>query len=127
MTTIKETATALGEKVSGAKDAVLDARRSASNLMDQARTDTAGALHSAAAAVRAAGSHSAAAVEDATESAGQKLDSTSSYIRKNDAGDMLHDLRRVVRKHPGAFLILTAAVAALAGYLAATNNNRSRS
>ena len=124
MTTIKETAAALGETVHAAKGAVQDLRRSASTMMDQARKDTAEALHSAASTVRSAGSQSAAAVEGCAEGTGQRLDSTSSYIRKHDAADMAHDLRTIARRHPGSFLLLTASIAAVVGYMAGSWNGR---
>ncbi len=127
MTTMKETAAALGETVLAAKVAVQDMGRSASDVMDQARTDTAAKLNSAASAVRSAGNQSAAMIEECSEGTGQRLDSTSSYLRKHDAADMLDDLRRIVRRHPGSFLLLTASVAAFAGYVTAAKTNRQRS
>jgi hypothetical protein len=117
MTSVKETTAALSETVLAAKGAVQDIRRSATNMMDQARTDTAETLHSAASTVRAAGNQGSAAIEDFAEGTGQRLDATSAYIGKNDASDMAHDLRRIVRRHPGAFLLLTASVAACIGYV----------
>ena len=63
MTTIKETATALGETVLDAKGAVEDMRKSASTMLDQARSDTSASLDSAASAVRAAGNRGAGASE----------------------------------------------------------------
>ena len=119
MTTMRETAAALSETVLAAKAAAIDLGRSASNMADQARADTAANLHSAASTVRAAGARSAEFVEEYTSDASRRLDSTSSYIRKHDGADMLHDMRRIVRRHPGAFVLFTAAVALCAGYLLA--------
>ena len=127
MTTMKETAATLGETVLAAKVAVQDIGRSASNMMDQARSDTARNLHSTASAVRSAGSQSAAMVEECAENTGARLDSTSSYIRKHDGADMMHDLRTIVRRHPGSFLLLAASVAACIGYVTGTKANRQRS
>lgn len=126
MATMKETAAALGENVLAAKVAVQDMGRSASNVMDQARTDTAAKLHTAASAVRSAANQSASMIENCGEGAGHRLDSTSSYLDKHDAGDMMHDLRKIVRRHPGTFLLLTASVAACVGYLTASNKSNRR-
>jgi hypothetical protein len=126
MTTMKETATALGETVLAAKSAVQDLGRSATNAIDQARTDAAAKLHTAASAVRSTANKSASMIEDCAEGAGHRLDSTSSYLDKHDAGDMLHDLRRIVRRHPGPVLLLTASVAACVGYWAASNKSNRR-
>ena len=126
MTTMKENAAAVGEAVLSAKVAVLDMGRSASDMMDQARADTARCLHSTASAVRSAGNQSAASVEEFTESAGDRLDATSKYIRKHNGADMLCDLRTIVRRHPGSFLLLTASLAACVGYFAASKTNDQR-
>ena len=126
MTNMKETTAALGETVLASKSAVQEMHRSASNMMDQARADTANNLHSTASAVRAAGSQGSEAIEDFSEGAGQRLDATSSYIRKHDASDMAHDLRRIVRRHPGAFLVFTASVAACLGYVCGSKFSNSR-
>ncbi len=126
MTTIKETATALGETVQAAKGAVEDMRRSASNMLDQARVDTSTSLHSAASAVRAAGSQGAGLIEGVAEGAGQRLASASHYLDSHDAGGMLQDLRRVVRRNPGSFLLLTATLACTVGYMTTCKNKYSR-
>ena len=88
--------------------------------------DTSSSLHSAASAVRAAGNEGAEAIEGVAEGAGQRLASASHYLDSHDAGGMLHDLRRVVRRHPGSFLLLTATVACTVGYMTASKNNYSR-
>ena len=124
MTTMKETATMLGEAALAAKVTAQDLGRSASNKMDQIRSDTADALHSAASAVRSTGSQAAASVDRCAEDTRQVLDATSSYIGKNDTTDMIHDLRTMVRRHPGSALLLTASVAACIGYFAATKYNQ---
>jgi len=122
MTTMKDTATMLSENALAAKAAAEDMARSAGTRLDQARTDTAEALHSAASAVRSTGSQAASSVNQCAEETGQMLDSTSSYIGKHDAADMICDLRTIVRRHPGSFMVLTASVAACLGYFAATKS-----
>lgn len=126
MTTIKETATALGETVLAAKGAVQGMRRSASNMLDQARVDTSASLHSAASAVRSAGNQGAEVIEGVAEGTGQRLASASSYLDSHDAEGMLQDLRRIVRRHPGSFLLLTATVACTIGYMTANKTKCSR-
>ncbi len=122
MTTIKETATALGETVHAAKGAVEDMRRSASSMLDKARVDTSASLHSAASAVRTAGNQGAEVIEGVAEGAGQRLASASCYLDSHDAGGMLQDLRKVVRRNPGTFLLLTATLACTVGYMTTCKN-----
>ena len=123
MTTIKETAASINDAAMAAKSAAEDLGRSAGVKMDQARADTADALHSAAQSVRSTGSQAAASVDQCAQDTARRLDSTSSYIGKHDATDMIHDLRTIVRRHPGTFMVLTASIAACLGYMAATRNN----
>lgn len=126
MTTIKETAAALGETVLAAKGAVQDIRRSASDMLDQARVDSSASLHSAASAVRSAGNKGAEVIEGAAEGTGQRLASASSYLDSHDAEGMLQDLRSIIRRHPGSFLLLTATLACTVGYMTANRTKCSR-
>ena len=126
MTTIKETATALGETVLAAKDAAEDIRRSASNMVNQARVGTTDALHSTASAVRSAGNQGADAIDNVAQAADVRLAATSNYIGTRDASGILHDLRTIVRRHPGTFLFVAASVAATVGYLTASKQNCDR-
>ena len=126
MTTIKETAAALGETVLAAKGAVQDIRRSASDMLDQARVDSSASLHSAASAVRSAGNKGAEVIEGAAEGTGQRLASASSYLDSHDAEGMLQDLRSIIRSHPGSFLLLTATLACTVGYMTANKTKCSR-
>ncbi len=123
MTTMKETVASISEAAIAAKSAAEEFGRSAGTRMDQARADTAGALHSAATAVRSSGSQAASGIGQCAEDTGQMLDSTSSYIGKHDGADMIHDMRTMVRRHPGSFMVLTASVAACIGYFAASKAN----
>ena len=126
MTTIKETATALGETVLAAKEAAQDIRRSASNMVDQARVGTTEALHSTASAVRSAGNQGADMIDSVAQNTDARLAATSNYIGTRDANGVLHDLRTIVRRHPGTFLFIAASVAATVGYLTASKQNCDR-
>ncbi len=126
MTTIKETATALGETVLAAKGAAQDIRRSASNMVDQARVGTTEALHSTASAVRSASNQGADVINSVAQTADAGLAATSHYIGTRDANGILHDLRTMVRRHPGTFLFVAASVAATVGYLTASKQNCNR-
>lgn len=126
MTSIKETATALGETVLAAKGAAQDVRRTASNIVDQARVGTTDALHSTASAVRSAGNQGANVIDSVAQAADVHLAATSNYIGTRDANGILHDLRTIVRRHPGTFLFVAASVAATVGYLTASKQNCDR-
>ena len=116
MTTIKESAAALGETVNAVKDNAQKMRLSVSSLIDKANTNSIDALHSAASVIRAAGDESAEAIEDFAQGTSERLAATSAYIGHRDAPGVLRDLKVLVRRHPGTFLLLTASFAAVAGY-----------
>jgi ElaB/YqjD/DUF883 family membrane-anchored ribosome-binding protein len=54
-------------------------------------------------------------VADFARTAGDKMGSAASYLREHDAKDMLGDLDRVVRRHPGPSLLCAAALGFLIG------------
>ena len=126
MTNTEEKPTLLEETVLAAKGAAQDMRKSASTILDHARTGASSSLQSAASSIRAAGNQGADAIEDIAERTGQRFESASSYIDSCDAGGVMRDLRKLVRRHPGSFLLLTAAVACSVGYLSAARNGNAR-
>lgn len=106
------------ETVAAVKSVAEEVSRSASSLLSKAGGDTANALHSAASVVRNAGNQSAAVIDGIAEDAAHGLASASVFVGSYDAGGMLHDIKRIVRRNPGPFVIIAATVAAAAGYLA---------
>jgi ElaB/YqjD/DUF883 family membrane-anchored ribosome-binding protein len=92
---------------------------------DGIRERTAESLESAADSVRAAGNESANAISGLANEAGEKLDSTATYVRSFPGGHLLSDLRHNVRRNPVGSLAVAAAVGILAGF--ACRGSRSRS
>ena len=79
------------------------------------RERAAESLESAADSVRAAGDEGADAIGGLANRAGQKLDSTATYVRAFPGGDLLGDLRHNVRRNPVASLALASAIGLVAG------------
>jgi hypothetical protein len=105
-----KTAPHLGEELSGTIDQVAGLARSAGEKLDEVRYETADALSGAACSVRTTGRQGSAAIDDLTNNAASKLDSTAAYVRRHDTSDMLGDLQQIVRRHPGSFLVGAAVV-----------------
>lgn len=72
-------------------------------------------LESAADAFRAAGDESADAISGLANEAGEKLDSTATYVRAVAGGDLFGDLRHKVRRNPVGSLALAIAIGLAAG------------
>lgn len=124
-TTIKEAASTVGESVLAAKEKVQEVRRSASNLVEQAGTGSEEALHTAASAVRRAGTQSADVIDGIAQTAGRKFASAASYLDPSaESCSMAEDLRRMVLRHPGSFLLAAAAFAGAVGFMAGSGASR---
>jgi ElaB/YqjD/DUF883 family membrane-anchored ribosome-binding protein len=80
------------------------------------RERTAESLESAADSIRAAGDEGASTISDLANEAGEKLDSTASYVRTFAQGDVLAGVRHTVRSNPMGSLALAAAVGLVAGF-----------
>lgn len=104
------TAPYLGESLSGTAQHVADLARTAGEKADEVRYETANALAGAASSVRTTGRQGSEAIEDLANNAASKLDSTAAYVRRHDVGDMLGNLRQVIRQHPASFLVGAAVV-----------------
>jgi hypothetical protein len=95
------------------KDAVTaanDARHATAQMLDQTGAGSAETLRAAAASIDG--------FADRTE---QRFTAASNIVESYDAGTMVHDLRRIVRRHPGSFLLAAAAIAATVGYVAGSS------
>jgi len=112
---LKDTAASAGTTLSRAQEQVKYLGVAAGEKLDAARKGTADALESAASSVRTTGRDGAKSIETMSENAAGKLDSTAQYIRSNDVGGMLGNLRQVIGRNPTGFLILAAGIGFLAG------------
>lgn len=95
--------------------AVNDARHATAQMLDKTGVESAETLRNAAASLDG--------FADRTE---RRFTAASDFVASCDTGTMLHDIRRIVRRHPGSFLLAAAAVAATLGYAAGSSNRPSR-
>lgn len=84
-----------------------DARHATAQMLDKTGAGSADTLRSAAASIEG--------FADRTE---KRFTAASDIVESYDPGTMLHDIRRMVRRHPGSFLLAAAAIAATLGYAA---------
>jgi hypothetical protein len=119
---LTDTTTRAGATLSRAQQQVKDLGLAASMKLDEARKGTADALENAASSVRTNGRDGAKTIETLSENAAGKLDSTAAYVRSHDVGGILSNLRQLVSKNPGGFLILAAGIGFLAGSAFRRNN-----
>lgn len=110
-----ETASDLGERLSGAKEQVKDLGRTAGEKLDEARHWTAKKVQTAASSVRTVGRHGSEAIDGLAGDTAGKLDATAAYVRSGDARSMFADLRQVIRRHPTGLFVIAAAVGFLVG------------
>ncbi|HLK20787.1 MAG TPA: hypothetical protein VKT81_17665 [Bryobacteraceae bacterium] len=121
---LSETATRTGETLSRAQEQVKDLGKTAVDKLDEARVGTAEALESAASSVRTKGRSGAKKIESMSEQAAETLDSTAQYMRAQDVGTMLGNLKLAVGRNPGAYLLFAAGVGFLAGAAIRRGNSR---
>src|SRR5208283_4973022 len=82
---------------------------------DEARDETADALHTAASSVRRTGRQGSAAIDNLAADTADRLDATASYVEDHDLNDVLAGLRRFGRRHLTGSLVAAVAVGFLAG------------
>ncbi len=121
---LTDTATRAGATLSRAQEQVKDLGLAAGEKLDEARRGAADALENAASSVRTTGRGGAKSIETMSENAAGKLDSTAAYVRNHDVGGMLGNLRQVIGRNPGGFLILAAGIGFLAGSAFRRNNSQ---
>lgn len=114
--TTQETATEAASRFGReANESVEEMERSAGRRMDEARSETGAALHTAACSVRGAGLESSEAIADLAAGAAEELDATASYVENHDLRDVVTSLRMLVHRHLTGSLLAAAAI----GFLAA--------
>jgi len=118
MNVLTETVSQLGGKMSDAKKTVEDLARSAGDQVDQARHDTADALHTAASSVRTTGCRSADAIGQGAANAADKLDATAAFVQEHDLGSSITRLRLFGRRHPTSTFLGGVAIGMFAGCVA---------
>jgi hypothetical protein len=121
---LTDTATRAGATLSRAQEQVKDLGLAAGEKLDEARKGTADALESAAFSVRTNGRDGAKSLENISENAAGKLDSTAQYIRSHDVGGMLSNVREAISRNPTGFFILAAGIGFLAGSAFRRNNSQ---
>lgn len=110
--TATETGSDLGKD---ARESIEELGRSAGRELDEARDETAGALHAAASSVRRTGRQGSAAIDHLTTGAADRLDATASYVEDYELRDAFKGLRQFGRRHLTASLVVAAAIGFLAG------------
>lgn len=115
MDTLTETASAIGGKVSEAKETVEEIARSAGRKLDAGREETADRLRTAASTVRTNGRRSSEAIDRFARGTANKLDSTASYVEDCDLRAVFVGLRRFGRRHLTGSLVAAAVFGFVAG------------
>ncbi|MCX6621529.1 MAG: hypothetical protein NTY38_10700 [Acidobacteria bacterium] len=112
LSTLTETASELGRD---AKESIEGLSQSAAKRMDEARVETGGALHSAAASVRTAGNRGSEAIDNLATGTADRLDATASYVEDHDLKSVFTTLLGFGRRHMTGSLVAAAAIGFMAG------------
>lgn len=115
MTNLTETATQLGAKMSEAQGRAEELSRAAGKKLDEARTETAGGLHTAASSVRTTARQGCEVIDGLATNAADKLDATASYIEDHDLRGLFTGCRQLIRQHPAGSLMFATAIGFFAG------------
>jgi hypothetical protein len=83
--------------------------------LDDAKDQTAGALHTAASTVRRTGRQSSAAIDNLATGTADRLDATASYVDNHELSDVFNGLRRFGRRHLAGSVVCAAAIGFVAG------------
>jgi ElaB/YqjD/DUF883 family membrane-anchored ribosome-binding protein len=97
------------------RESIEELGRSAGQKLDEARDETGGALHSAAASVRRTGRQSSTAIDNCSTDTADRLDATASYLEDHDLGDAFTGLQRFVHRHLTGSVVVVATTGFLAG------------
>jgi hypothetical protein len=111
LTLLKTVVDAASELGKDAKESVEEFGRK----LDDARDQTAGALHTAASTVRSTGRQSSAAIDNLATDAADRLDETACYVDNHELSDVVNALRKFGRRHLRSSLIFAATAGFLAG------------
>ena len=115
MSSLKTVTDAASELGKDARESVEEFGRSAGKKLDDARNDTASALHTAASSVRSTGRQGSAAIDNVATGTADRLDNTASYLDNHELSDVVNGLRKFVRRHLTETIVFTAAIGFLAG------------
>jgi hypothetical protein len=116
MRTLTDTASAIGDKVSEAKETMEDIARSAGKKLEAGRDETADRLHTAASSVRTTGRRGSEAIDRIAKGTADRLDSAAERVESCEFGGLFTSLGRFSHRHLAASLVVAAAV----GFLAAS-------
>jgi ABC-type transporter Mla subunit MlaD len=111
LTSLKTVADAATELGKDARESVEEFGRK----LDDAKDQTAGALHTAASSVRRSGRQSSAAIGNLAGGAADRLDATAAYVDNHELSDVFNGLRKFGRRHLAGSLVFAAAIGFLAG------------
>ena len=89
--------------------------RSAGRRVDEARDETAEALHKAASSVRTTGRQGSEAIDNLAAGAADRLDASASYIEDHDLRSAVAGLQRFGRRHLAGSLLVAGVIGVLAG------------
>jgi ElaB/YqjD/DUF883 family membrane-anchored ribosome-binding protein len=115
MTNLTETVSQFGAKVSEAQGRAEDLSRSAGQRFNEARSETGGALHTAASSIRSAARQGCEMIDGAATNAADKLDATGSYIEDHDLRGLFAGCRQIIRRHPMGSTMVATAIGFFAG------------
>jgi hypothetical protein len=115
LTSLKTVTDAASELGKDARESVEELGRSAGRKLDDARNDTAGALHTAASSVRSTGRQGSAAIDNIATGTADRLDATASYLDNHELNDVVNGLRKFGRRHLTETIVFAAAIGFIAG------------
>ena len=115
MTNLTEDAATFGAKASEVGERAADLMRTAGQKLQEARNDTAGGLHAAAASVRNTGRQGSEAIDSLANGAADKLDATAAYVENYDPRNVLNGFRGMIRRRPVRALAVAATIGLFAG------------
>ena len=115
MTSLKTVVDAASELGKDARESVEELGRTAGRKLDDAREDTAGALHTAASSVRKTGRQGSEVIDNLATGAADRLDATASYVEDHDLEDAFNGLRKFARRHVTGSLVFAVAIGFFAG------------
>ena len=110
--TLPETAAELAAQ---GKESIEEISRSAVSKLEEARTQTGGALHKAASSIRETGRKGSEAIGNITASTADQLDASAEFVERHDLRDAFNALARFGSQHLGAFMVAAAAIGFFAG------------
>ena len=115
MSTIQKITETVSEFGSEAKKSIEDAGRSAASTLDEAREQTAGALHIAASSVRGTGVRGSEAIDNIASGTADRLDATAAFVETHDLNCAITGIRKFGLRHMTGSLVAAAAVGFLVG------------